>query len=258
MSRSTTASRSPASPGLRDTACRSDAPRRGEAGRCSRDASRTRTARRRRSRRTAAIATPTRDARASTGQHRRAESGCRARRSPLASTTATKTTKREQHRHRREREEDAGGRRDALPAPAELEKDRTHVADDRRDADRAIAQHRSGSRALTMRGGSNSTGSAPFAASAKRRPRRRSSSRARGTTFVAPRLPEPCLRRSTPRSLPAMVRRRDRAEQIRERERDRRRHAGRTLTPLLRRSRMRSGLPVKPHDSRKPLCRKRT
>src|SRR6476661_4887349 len=65
----------------------------------------------------------------------------------------------------------------------------------------AIA-HTTGSRGLTMRGGRKNTGSAPFNASARKtampifHPRTLN-------TFVAPRFPEPCLRRSTPRSFPA-------------------------------------------------------
>ena len=39
-------------------------------------------------------------------------------------------------------------------------------------------------------------------------------------TFVAPRLPEPCLRRSTPFALAREVRERDRSGEVRQRERE--------------------------------------
>src|SRR3954468_123379 len=62
--------------------------------------------------------------------------------------------------------------------------------------------HTTGSRGLSILGGSRSTGSAPFAASARKTatPIFQPSVR---KTFVAPRLPDPCFRRSTLFALPA-------------------------------------------------------
>ena len=72
-------------------------------------------------------------------------------------------------------------------------------------------------------------------------------------TFVAPRLPDPCLRRSMPFDLPGDVRRRNRPEQIRGDDRSDERHARCDVSsslrhPALRRITMRSGLPVNPQN----------
>ena len=71
-------------------------------------------------------------------------------------------------------------------------------------------------------------------------------------TFVAPRLPEPCLRRSIPLDLPAMY-----AAGIDPRRYEATRHAAKVThhRAALRRITMRSGLPVNPQYARKPLWR---
>ena len=142
---------------------------------------------------------PTREQQDATGSDDRGDQ-LPARRTRWRSTTTTNSSERDGHRQRREREEHAGGGRDALPALLNSER-RPHVADDRRDAagdrpdDRLVRRRRSatGERAPGARPSTHRrrTRSRPIFAPSTR------------NTFVAPRLPEPCFRRSTPCSLPA-------------------------------------------------------
>ena len=115
----------------------------------------------------------------------------------------------------------------------------------------AIAIHTWGAMG-TVRGGRNTTGKAPFATSNANTtsPIFAPSTR---MTFVAPRFPEPCLRRSMPRAFPAMYA--DGIEPATYAMAIATAGCSSTRQPALRRIRMRSGFPVKPHASRNPLCR---
>gem|GEM_PF-4106415 len=70
-------------------------------------------------------------------------------------------------------------------------------------------------------------------------------------TFVAPRLPEPCSRRSIPlKSFPARN-----ANGIEPARYAINNPANGSIYAARLRNRIRSGLPLNPHASRKPLCR---
>jgi hypothetical protein len=162
----------------------------------------------------------------------------------------------DRHRDRREGEEDAGGRGDPLSAAAQAEPDRPHVAGDRGDAaadrpeqriaraDDARRKEQRGERALQRIGEKDDDADLP--AEDAEHVRRAEVSRA--------------LRAQIDAAQPARDRgERNGAGEIREREREPGLHGyAAAAPPLLRRSTMRSGLPVNGHVSRKPLCRKRT